>query len=245
MSAPVFLADLTGAGVGETVHLDGPEGHHAATVRRVVAGERVDLADGRGILAECVVVAAGRDWIDATVLACEQFPDPAPSLTVVQALPKGDRGELAVDVMTEVGVDQIIPWAAARCVTQWRGDRGTKALERWRAHAREAGKQSRRVHLPTIPPVASTGEVAGILGAATLGVVLHESATSSLAALEIPYEGSVVLVVGPEGGITDDELAAFTAAGAVAVRMGPTVMRTSTAGVAAAATVLAKAGRWA
>jgi 16S rRNA (uracil1498-N3)-methyltransferase len=129
-------------------------------------------------------------------------------------------------------------------VTQWRGDRGDRALDKWRAHAREAGKQARRSWFPTVDEQHTTRQVCTALEAADLALVLHESATTSLVQQEIPYEGSVVLVVGPEGGISDDELAAFSAAGAVTCRMGPTVMRTSTAGVAASALVLARAGRW-
>jgi 16S rRNA (uracil1498-N3)-methyltransferase len=147
-------------------------------------------------------------------------------------------------MLTEVGVDRLVPWAASRCVTQWRGERGERALEKWRAHAREAGKQSRRPWFPVVGEQHTTRQVASLLKAADLAVVLHESATTSLAEQQIPYEGSVVLVVGPEGGISDDELTAFEQAGALTCRMGPTVMRTSTAGVAAAAWVLARAGRW-
>jgi 16S rRNA (uracil1498-N3)-methyltransferase len=244
VTAPVFLADLTAAATGTTLRLDGAEGRHAAAVRRLAAGERVDLTDGAGGFAECVVAVADRDSLQLEVLVRKDFPAPVLSLTVVQALPKGDRGELAVDLLTEVGVDEIVPWAASRCVTQWRGDRGDKALAKWRAHAREAGKQSRRPWFPDVTAAASTRDVAVLLGAASAGYVLHESATTSLAAQEIPYEGSVVLVVGPEGGISDEELAIFTAAGALVTRMGPTVMRTSTAGVAAAAAVLVRTGRW-
>jgi 16S rRNA (uracil1498-N3)-methyltransferase len=244
VTAPVFLADLTAAATGSRLRLDGPEGRHAASVRRLAVGELVDLTDGAGALAECRVTVAERDALQLEVLVRKDFPASAVSLTVVQALPKGDRGELAVDLLTEVGVDRIVPWAASRCVTQWRGDRGDKALDKWRAHAREAGKQSRRPWFPDVTAAVSTRDVVALLGAASVAYVLHESAATSVAAQGIPYEGSVVLVVGPEGGITDEELETFTAAGAVPVRMGPTVMRTSTAGVAAAAVVLARAGRW-
>jgi 16S rRNA (uracil1498-N3)-methyltransferase len=245
VTAPVFLADLAGADEGARVSLEGTEGRHAASVRRLAAGERVDLTDGAGGFAECRVVTAHRDSLDLEVLARKDSAAPAVSITVVQALPKGDRGELAVDVLTEVGVDRIVPWAASRCVTQWRGDRGDRALEKWRAHAREAGKQSRRAWFPVVDEQHSTGQVAVALAGASLAVVLHESAAISLAEHKIPDEGSVVLVVGPEGGISDDEVASFEAAGALTARMGPTVMRTSTAGVAAASLVLARAGRWA
>ena len=147
--------------------------------------------------------------------------------------------------MTEVGVDTIVPWAAARSITQWAGDRGDKALCKWQAHAAEASKQSRRGWFSSVSPLASTADVAGLIREATLAIVLHETASTSLAETAIPSSGSVVLVIGPEGSLTDEELDAFAVAGAVTRRMGPTVLRTSTAGVVAAAVVLAAGGRWA
>jgi 16S rRNA (uracil1498-N3)-methyltransferase len=162
----------------------------------------------------------------------------------VQALPKGDRGETACEVLTEVGVDEIVPWSADRSIVEWRGARGDKALDRWRSTARAAAKQSRRAWLPVISPLAMTAEVAERLRAATLGVVLHESATTPLAGLDVPAAGEIVVVIGPEGSITDDELAVFASAGAAAYRLGSSILRTSTAGVVAAAVLLGKS-RWA
>jgi 16S rRNA (uracil1498-N3)-methyltransferase len=159
-------------------------------------------------------------------------------------LPKGDRGELAVETMTEVGVDVVVPWAAARCVTRWRDARGQKALSRWRTSGHSAAKQSRRAWFPEVSELATTAEVSGLLSAAALGVVLHESATAPLATVELPSAGDVVLVVGPEGGVSDDELSAFREAGAATYRLGETVLRTSTAGTAALA-VLSATSRWA
>lgn len=243
MTAAVFLADPDRV-AADPVVLDGPEGHHAARVRRLTPGERVDVTDGRGAVASCVVSAVGRDTVTLAVVERRAVPPPQPRLAVVQALPKGDRGELAVEMLTEVGVDEIVPWAAARCVTQWRGERGAKGLARWRSHAREAAKQARRAWLPEVAEPVSTAQVAERLRAAALAVVLHESADALLAALEVPADGTAVLVVGPEGGLTDGELAEFRAAGAHVCRLGDTVLRTSTAGVAAAAVVLARGGRW-
>lgn len=243
MSAPVFVVD-DGRLAGDEVVLDGAEGRHAATVRRLRAGERVDLTDGAGLLAQCVVSAATRDRLALRVLARHEEDPPAPRLVVVQALPKGERGELAVEAMTELGVDEVVPWAAARCVTRWQGERGARALDRWRATAREAGKQSRRARFPRIAPLADTPEVARRLHAAALPVVLHEEAGRPLAAEPVPGAGEVVCVVGPEGGITPEELAAFAGAGAGAFRLGPTVLRTSTAGVAALAVLLSRTARW-
>jgi len=243
LTAPTFLAAAAEL-AGPRIRLAGSEGRHAAAVRRLAAGERVDLTDGAGSVAECVVSAAGPDWLDLVVAHRRSVDRPAPWLVVVQALAKGDRGELAVEAMTEVGVDEIVPWAATRSVVQWRGERGAKGLERWRSTAREAAKQSRRAWLPVVAAPAGTAEVARRLSAAALAVVLDGAASTSLSVVEVPATGEVVAVVGPEGGLTGEELATFADAGAVACRLGPTVLRTSTAGVAAAAVLLTRVSRW-
>ncbi|HEU5157628.1 MAG TPA: 16S rRNA (uracil(1498)-N(3))-methyltransferase [Streptosporangiaceae bacterium] len=243
MSAPVFVA-ATDRLAADHVVLDGPEGRHAATVRRLRRGERVDLTDGAGLVAECVVAAAERDALRLDVVARRRQPAPDPRVVVVQALPKGDRGELAVELMTEVGVDEIVPWAAARCVTRWRPDRRDKALGRWRATAREAGKQARRAWLPEVAEPATTARVADRIGAATVAFVLHETAAASLGSVDVPAAGEIVIVVGPEGGLTDAEIEAFTAAGGRAALLGPTVLRTSTAGAVATALLLSRTPRW-
>ncbi|MEW2299377.1 16S rRNA (uracil(1498)-N(3))-methyltransferase [Streptomyces sp. NPDC006655] len=251
MTAPVFVverfpADLAEGG-GQYV-LDGPEGRHAVSVKRLEAGEEVVLTDGAGRHAVCEVVAAeGKDRLVVRLGTVTEEPAPAPRITVVQALPKGDRGEVAVETMTEVGVDAIVPWQAARCITQWKGDRGLRSLAKWRATAREAGKQSRRVRFPEVADTASTKQVAALLAGAAFAAVLHsdfEHDSAPLATAELPAEGEIVLVVGPEGGVARDELALFEEAGARAYTLGPTVMRTSTAGTAAAALLLGRTGRW-
>jgi 16S rRNA (uracil1498-N3)-methyltransferase len=225
--------------------LDGPEGRHAAAVRRMRAGERMLLADGAGGLAVATVVSAARDSVELDVGPGTTEPAPRPRLVVVQALPKGDRGELAVQVMTEAGVDEIVPWQATRCVTRWQGERGHKAWQRWDSTAREAAKQARRAWTPVVAEPATTKQVAARLAAASAAYVLHEAASAPLAALTPPADGEIVLVVGPEGGVAPEELEAFAGAGAQSVRLGPTVFRTSTAGVAALAVVSAATGRWA
>ncbi len=233
MSNPVFLCpDLS----GDRLVLDGPEGRHAALVRRIRVGEVVDLVDGMGTRCTGPVVATTRDTVIVSPVERVVEAAPAPRITLVQALAKGDRGELAVELATEVGVDVIVPWSAARCVVSWSGDRGAKALERWRSTAREAGKQSRRAWFPEVTKVASTREVAALPGTV---LVLHENAGVALSGLDLV--GDVVLVVGPEGGIGPEEL---TLLGGTAVRLGASVMRTSTAGAAAAAVVSARTGRW-
>jgi 16S rRNA (uracil1498-N3)-methyltransferase len=245
MTAPVFIVDRL-EGIGPEFVLDGPEGRHAVSVKRLRPGEDVVLTDGRGRWAEGVVKAAeGKDRLVVTDLESVHQEPPAPvRITVVQALPKGDRGELAVETMTEVGVDAIVPWAASRCITQWKGDRGLKALGKWRATAREAGKQSRRVRFPEVADAATTKQVAAVLAKADFAAILHESGDEPLATVELPVEGEIVLVVGPEGGVSPEELALFGEAGARAFRLGRTVLRTSTAGTAAAALLLGRTGRW-
>ncbi|MFD5323063.1 16S rRNA (uracil(1498)-N(3))-methyltransferase [Streptomyces sp. NPDC127092] len=246
MTAPVFVVDTVPAPGGFL--LDGPEGRHAVSVKRLRAGEELVLTDGRGGWAECVVTAAeGKDQLTVEVTAVHEEPEPAPRVTVVQALPKGDRGELAVETMTETGVDGIVPWAASRCITQWKGDRGLKALGKWRATAREAGKQSRRTRFPEVAELMTGKQVAAFLAEADFAAVLHEDRdhpSGALATAELPATGSIVLVVGPEGGVSPEELALFEEAGARPYRLGPSVLRTSTAGTAAAALVLGRTGRW-
>ncbi|MFG2426651.1 16S rRNA (uracil(1498)-N(3))-methyltransferase [Streptomyces sp. NPDC048590] len=246
MTAPVFVVEQLP--VGPEFVLEGPEGRHAVSVKRLNPGEDVVLTDGRGHWAEAVVRAAeGKDRLVVGLGELREEPAPAPFITVLQALPKGDRGELAVETMTETGVDAIVPWQASRCITQWKGDRGLKSLAKWRNTAREAGKQSRRVRFPEVADAMTTKQAARLLATADLAVVLHEDRdhdSEPLATVPLPEAGTIVLVVGPEGGVSPDELATFAAAGARTCRLGPTVLRTSTAGTAATALLLGRTGRW-
>jgi 16S rRNA (uracil1498-N3)-methyltransferase len=244
VSAPVFVVGTDRLVVGR-VRVEGPEGHHAATVTRLAVGEDVELVDGRGRRGLGVVAALpGRDVVEVEVDTVTQGPEPAPRLVVVQALPKGDRGETAVETMTEVGVDEIVPWAAVRSVTRWREGRGEKALARWRTTAQAAAKQSRRARFPVVTELASTRDVVDRLRRAAAGVLLHEEAEVPIGSLELPLTGEVVVVVGPEGGVSPEELAVLVGAGASAYRLGPTVLRTSTAGTAALAVLLSRTPRW-
>jgi len=238
LTLPLFFVDTLPP--GDRFRLDGAEGHHAADVQRLRPGERLLLGDGRGGIACAEVAAAGRGFLDLAVSERRFAPAPSPRLVVAQAIAKGDRGELAVQAMTEAGVDEIVPWAAARSVAQWRGERGDRSLDRWRATAREAAKQARRAWLPVVTPVASTVD----LCRHGVHLVLHGEAGTRVSTVDLPSTGEIVVVVGPEGGIAPEELAAFESAGAVAVRLGPEVLRTSTAGVSALAVLSARLGRW-
>jgi 16S rRNA (uracil1498-N3)-methyltransferase len=247
LSPALFVVDKLPAGAGFV--LDGPEGRHAATVRRLRVGEPLVLTDGRGGLASCRVAAlggpAGRDALRLDVLRCWHEPAPAPRVVLAQALLKGDRGELAVELATEAGVDAVLPWRAARCVARWEaGARGERALRKWQATAREAAKQSRRAWLPEVGEPVDTGALAARVAGADGALVLHESARAGLASVELPAEGELLIVVGPEGGIDDAELDALAAAGAVAVRLGPTVLRASTAAAVTLGALGVLTGRW-
>ena len=232
----------------DPIVLAGAEGRHAATVRRLAPGERADVTDGRGQVAECVVAAARPGGLELAVQARRSQPPPQPRLVVAQALLKGDRSELAVEIMTEVGVDEVVPWAAERCVVRWRpgpDDRGGRALERWRATAVQAAKQSRRAWFPEVSQLADTAALARRAAAAQLAVLLDPAASQPLAGLALPSAGEIMLIVGPEGGITEAEARALAAAGAASARLGPSVLRGSSAGAVAAALVLSRSARWA
>jgi 16S rRNA (uracil1498-N3)-methyltransferase len=253
VTAPLFLVEpgeLVGATSGATLLLDGPEGRHAARVRRIGTGERVDVADGQGVLARCtvrqVVTTGGArrpDALELAVLEVRDEPAPDPRFVLVQALAKGGRDDLAVETATELGVDEVVPWQAARSVVMWRGARGAKARASWADTVRAAAKQSRRPRVPGVAEVVTGPALRRRVAQSALTVVLHEEATTPLASVSLPDAGDVLLVVGPEGGITPDELAELVAAGATTARLGDHVLRSSTAGPAALA-VLSAARRW-
>ena len=240
--APFFLVDAV-PGPGPFV-LDGAQGRHASVVRRVRPGEVLALTDGAGRIAAATVVAAGRGTLDLLVQPAVTVPAPAVRVTLVQALPKGERSELAVELATEAGVDALVPWAAAHCVARWLDDKADRGVARWQAVASEAAKQSRRAFVPGVAPLASTATVVELIRSAAATLVLHEAGSEPLRTARLPVDGELVLVVGPEGGLTAQELAAFSAAGAQVVRLGPEVLRTSTAAAVALGALGALTGRW-
>jgi 16S rRNA (uracil1498-N3)-methyltransferase len=245
MSAALFYVDAVPR-VGERAVVDGDEGFHAANVRRIRPGEEIDLGDGEGTVARCVVDGAAKGRLTARVLDRTTVPAPAPTVTVVQALPKSDRSELAIELATEAGADAFVAWQASRCVARWESSQKVdKGLRRWAAVARSAARQSRRPYIPAVSGVVSTAELAQRVrddGATTL--VLHESATVKLTELPVAQADSLLLIVGPEGGIADDEIATLSDAGATAVRLGPTVLRTSSAAAVALGALGALTRRW-
>ncbi len=246
MGVHTFIAEsLDDAIVGGDVSITGVEAHHAAQVLRVRPGEMVDVVDGAGRRVSGPVSSTSRDRVDVRVASVRDEPDPAPRLVVVQALAKSDRGERAVESLTEVGVDVIVPWSAAHSIVRWDADRARRGIDRWRSTAYAAAKQARRARLPQVLDVHSTHDVAALAATAALALVLDEEASTPLTSYDLPAQGDVLLIVGPEGGVSDSERQALATAGALPARLGPTVLRTSTAGTVAAGVVLASTARWA
>ena len=249
MSAPVFVVEpaaLASAQPGSVVTVDGSEGRHAVTVTRLRAGEAIHVVDGHGT--RVIGTVRGHDArssCEVDVESVEHEVEPRLRLVVVQALAKGERGELAVEQLTEIGVDVIVPWSAAHCVVQWKQDRIEKSRQRWMDAAHAAAKQSRRARFPIVAGLADTAAVVARVREARGAVLLHESAAQGIAGVSLPESGDLVIVVGPEGGISDDELVTLQAAGATCVRLGPSVLRTSSAGMAAVAALMASSPRWA
>ncbi|MFC4127601.1 16S rRNA (uracil(1498)-N(3))-methyltransferase [Nocardia rhizosphaerae] len=246
MAATVFYLDEVPE-PGAIAVLDGPEGRHAATVRRIRVGEPITLSDGRGVLAESEVVAAEKDRLELAVRDRRRAEPVTPTVTVVQALPKSDRSELAVELMTEAGADRIVPWQAARCVANWEA-KAAKGIEKWRAAAKSAARQSRRPYIPDIADLHRTRDLLELVREAkadgAIIAALHESGTGKFTELPLARTAEVVLIVGPEGGLDDVELTALAEAGADVVLLGPTVLRTSTAAAVALGALGALTTRW-
>lgn len=240
--APWYLVDAVPA-VGEFV-LDGPEGRHAATVRRTRKGEQLVLTDGRGNHCDATVTATDKSSLALLVSDLRTDPLPALRVTVVQALPKGERSDLAVDLLTEAGVDTVVPWQAERCVARWSGPKAQRGAEKWRMVAIQAAKQSRRAWVPTVRELASTPQVVDLIAAADAALVLHESGLVALQGMSLPASGELLLIIGPEGGVSPREIEVFGAAGAEPVRLGPQVLRTSTAGAVALGAIGVRTDRW-
>lgn len=243
MTPPLFL--LAGAELeGDTVVLTGREGHHAADVRRSRVGERVDVSDGAGLRLRCEVASVARATLTLHVLDRVVEPAPVPSMTLAQALIKQDAADRALAGMAEVGVDTVIAWQAERSVVRWSSERAHRGVRRWQASLEEAAKQSRRAWVPTVTGPLAVGDLAEHVRAVDIALLLDQHADDPLGTVDLTGVGSVMLVVGPEGGQTDREAAQLVAAGARPVHLGPTVMRAATAGTVAAGVLLSRTARW-
>jgi 16S rRNA (uracil1498-N3)-methyltransferase len=255
---PVFFADpgqLDDVAAGSVFCLAGAEARHAVTVRRLAAGEPADIVDGAGRrLTGTVRSAAGAELVLEVETVVDE-PAPPYRLVLVQALAKGDRDELAVEAATELGVDEVVPWQAERSIVRWRAEKQAKGLAKWESTVRSAAKQARRSRIPVVGTPVDLKGLCALISRSALALILHEEAEQPLAAATAGLiadtagpdqaEAAVVMIVGPEGGMSPREVEAMLVAGARAVRLGPHVLRSSTAGPAAVALLSAQLGRWA
>ncbi|MGX1791972.1 16S rRNA (uracil(1498)-N(3))-methyltransferase [Microbacterium sp. NPDC055312] len=242
MALHFVVPDCTDVAVGELVRLTGSEAKHASVVRRVRVGETVTIGDGRGVWLEGAAEDVTASQVSVRITGRRVQDGPETRIVLAQALAKGDRDEMAVQAACELGVDEIVPWQAARSVSRWEGPKAAKGRERWATIVREAAKQAHRAWVPEVTPVQSTAQLAERAADARL-LVLDPWTQTPITGIR-PDGRDLVLVVGPEGGIAPDEMERLEAAGAERVRLGDTVLRTSTAGPAAIAVLSANLGRW-
>ncbi len=236
MTDPLFLLDGLADPLpmlGAHLTLAGDEGRHAAKVRRIRPGELIMISNGRGRGVRGVVVEVGAASVVVEVTNHLTSPHEPRWFVAAQALAKGDRSELAVEMMTEMGVQEIVPWQAARSIVRWPDERAARSLARWRSTAREAAKQSRRFTVPQVSEPATTQQLARRVASVDLALLLHEESAESIAEVDLPASGTVLIIIGPEGGVSAEELGELTRAGARPVSISDGVLRTSTAGVVA------------
>lgn len=224
------------------VSIRGDEARHAATVSRARVGERIGIGNGRGLIAWGAIASLSAAEVEIEVDEIEEIPSAVPRIVLVQALAKGDRDELAVQAATELGVDRVVPWAAERSISRWDGAKAERGRVRWESIVREATKQSIRAWVPEVEPLQTTRQLAARAHPGML--VLDPRADAALSEIELGGIEAIELLVGPEGGISEREVTALTEAGARAVRLGASVLRTSTAGPAALAALATRLGRW-
>lgn len=235
MSLPYFLTEDPAAGV-----LTGAEAKHAH-VKRIAPGEHIMLIDGQGTTALTRVTSVGAGRVDGVVEKQQFVPQPTPRVTVVQAVPKGERAELAVDLAVQAGADAIVPWISHRTIARWPANKQAKQVEKWRAQALASAKQARRAWVPEVRDPVTTNQLSALLGALPAGsaLVLHEDATDSIR--DVEFGEDVWLIVGPEGGIGEDELEVL---GARPVKLGPEVLRTASAAFAGLCAIGVLTSRW-
>jgi 16S rRNA (uracil1498-N3)-methyltransferase len=233
-----FVDQLSG---GNTQELSGDEGHHAVAVMRLSVGEQIKIADGSGNWVSGTITEVNKKSLKIDVAERGSAQAGKPELTVVQAVTKSDRAKEMLELLTVGGADQIIPWQAERCISKWQSD----SAQKWMSAIKEAAKQSRRVKLPTLGDEVSTNQLLKLFQPSDKVIVLHESSSTGVSQINISKEVErIILIIGPEGGISDSEISQLESAGAVTARMGDLVLRSAHAGFAALAAIQSSIGRW-
>lgn len=255
MSNPVFFSgagSLDELAPGGHFVLQGPEARHAVTVKRLAAGESVDISDGAGKRLSGTVVSASPSELTVECSSVVMEDRSSIRLVLVQALAKGDRDELAVETATELGIDAVVPWQSERSIVRWKGERAAKAHAKWQSVVTAAAKQARRAWIPEVRAAVETSGLVAAVAAADLAVILHEDAVRPLRSVLESWQGTqpaadpreILLIVGPEGGISPREVTKLCSAGAVTALLGHHVLRSSTAGPAAVVLASDVLGRW-
>jgi 16S rRNA (uracil1498-N3)-methyltransferase len=228
---------------GSCVELDAEEAKHAISVRRMRVDEAIQLTDGHGLRVKGFVSEIRPKSLMVKVATVTQEQSPVTEITLVQALAKGDRDELAIQAATELGIMRVIPWQAERSISRWDAAKAAKGQVRWQVICDEAAKQSLRVWHPQVETLADSGAITKLFVEFDQVFVLDPTASQGLASQKA-FSSRIAVVVGPEGGIDESELSLFEAAGAIRVGLGESILRTSTAGVAAISVIQAALGRF-
>lgn len=226
---------------GSTQELSGDEGHHAVKVMRLQIGEQIKIADNLGNWVSGAITEVGKKSLKINVSERGNAEHLKPELILVQAVTKSDRTKEMLELLTVAGADQIIPWQAQRCISKWKSD----STDKWLTTIKESAKQARRVKLPVLSDAVTTNQLVKLFQAEDQIIVLHESAQLNLSQFNfVEYTKRIFIVIGPEGGISEEEIAQLTSAKAVVVRMGENVLRSAHAGFAALSGIQTLIGRW-
>lgn len=235
----LFFVDDLPTTRGATYEFANEDALHAIRVLRIKSGEFFNLSDGKGAWSHVEAKDVHKKHITVEVLSSGVQEPLDTHFTVIQAVPKGDRIKESVELSTEGGVDRIVMWKASRSI-----GKSDEKIEKLQTTAREASKQSRRFRIPEILGVATTSAVVDQIAQADLAIVLHESATLKLSQIVTPGCKRVAIIIGPEGGLTDEEIETFAAAGAKVALMGRPILRSAHAGLAALSAVNTALSVW-
>lgn len=228
-------------GTGDTQELSGDEGHHAVAVMRLNVGEQLKISDGLGNWVSGPIKEVSKKSLKIDIAERGSTQLKKPELIVVQAITKSDRIKEMLELLTVGGADQIIPWQAERCISKWQSDSASK----WQILIKEAAKQARRVKLPQLANEVTTNQLVDLFQSTDKVIVLDENAKSNISQINLSAEiARVILIIGPEGGISDSEISKLQSSGAVSARMGDLVLRSAHAGFAGLAAIQSSIGRW-
>ena len=245
MVEPLFISPIpSDTKAGSKIKIAGAEAKHAMSVRRLQVGEPIAVSDGQGQKARGKVSQLSKDFLELNVESVENIERPKPQLILVQALAKGDRDEMAVQACTELGIQTVIPWQSERSVSIWKPEKQDKHRLRWQSIATEAAKQSLRPFIPEVERVLGTSELVERLKQFDLTLVLDPTSSTPVTSVSLSGHQSIAIVVGPEGGISPQELEQFRAAGFSLAALGSGILRTSTAGLAVVSYLQATLGNW-